>query len=250
MRGIIKTYLPEKQYGFIKGDDKRDYFFHNSSFKNKKQISKICENLYIEFEQKATSKGYAAVQIELIEQDINIGYEIPNTVYTSKKSQIKGWEVVDYSNWMVYGSSRHSPDDAKEDMIDGAELIGANALLDMQYYKTTGSERGRGQGTHYYTIHNFKGRAVNIAKKSPAGEYELEELKMINSNAEELKSELSKQSSSAQIKRLSFWLIILTLIGGLWMIQEDNATLGTIVLLILAYSFSHATDYDSWLKEV
>jgi len=80
---------------------------------------------------------------------------------------------------MVYGSSRHSPDEAKEDMIDGAESIGANTLLDTQYYKTTGSERGTGQGTHYYTIHNFKGRAANIARKSPNGEYKLDELKTI-----------------------------------------------------------------------
>lgn len=250
MRGIIKTYLPEKQYGFIKGDDKKDYFFHHSSFKNKKQLSKLCEDLYVEFEQKATPKGYSAVQIELVEQNINIGYEIPNTVYTSKNSYIKGWEVIDSSNWIIHGSSRHSPDNAKEDMIDGAESIGANTLLDTQYYKTTGSERGTGQGTHYYTIHNFKGRAANIARKSPNGEYELDGLKMINSYAKELKLELSKKSSSAQMKRLFFWLIIFISIGALWIFQKDNAIIGTIILLIVAYSFSHATDYDSLLQEV
>jgi len=250
LRGTIKTYLPEKQYGFIKGDDKKDYFFHHSSLANKKQINKLCEGLYLEFKQKATPKGYSAVEIELLEQDINIGYEIPKTVYTSKNSHIKGWEVIDYSNWLVHGSSRHSPDDAKEDMIDNAYLIGANTLLNMQYYKTTGSERGRGQGTHYYTIHNFKGRAANIAKKSPNAEYTLDELKMINNDAKELKSELSQKSSSAQMKRLFFWFIIFTVIGGLWLFQEDNAILGTIILLVLAYGFSHATDYDSWLEEV
>ena len=28
MKGTITTYLPEKLYGFIKGDDGKDYFFH------------------------------------------------------------------------------------------------------------------------------------------------------------------------------------------------------------------------------
>ena len=27
MQGEIKTYLPDKHYGFIKGDDSKDYFF-------------------------------------------------------------------------------------------------------------------------------------------------------------------------------------------------------------------------------
>jgi cold shock CspA family protein len=43
MKGTIKTYLPEKQYGFIKGDDGKDYFFHESEFRVKSNIGKLCE---------------------------------------------------------------------------------------------------------------------------------------------------------------------------------------------------------------
>ncbi|MDY0238887.1 MAG: cold shock domain-containing protein [Campylobacterales bacterium] len=250
MRGIVKTYLSEKQYGFIKGDDGKDYFFHHSSFKNKNDIDKLCEGLYLHFEQKATPKGYSAIQIELVEQNITIGYEIPDTIYTSKNSDIKGWEVIEASNWIVHGSSRNSPDSAKEDMIHGARLIGANALFNMQYYKTTGSEPGTGRGTHYYTIHNFRGRAANIARKSPNGQYNLDDLRQINSNAKTLKTSLVEKTTSAKNKRMLFWLIVFLLISILWIVKKDFAIIGTIGLVILAFFLSHATDYDSWLEEI
>lgn len=67
MRGIVKTYLPEKQYGFIKGDDGKDYFFHYSSFVNKNDVDKVYEDLYLDFEQKATPRGYSAVKIKLLD---------------------------------------------------------------------------------------------------------------------------------------------------------------------------------------
>jgi cold shock CspA family protein len=63
--GVIKTYLPEKKYGFIKGDDGKDYFFHQNAFKDKKQIAMISEEAYVSFDQKATPKGYRAVDITL-----------------------------------------------------------------------------------------------------------------------------------------------------------------------------------------
>lgn len=250
MRGIVKTYLSEKQYGFIRGDDGKDYFFHYSAFTNNNDLNRLCEGLYLQFEQKATPKGYSAVQIEIIEQNITMGYEVPNTVYTSKNADIKGWEVIEYSNWIVHGSSRNSPDSAKEDLIHGAKLISANTLLNIQYYKTTGSEPGTGKGTHYYTIHNFRGRAVNIAKKSSSGQYKLDDLQKINSNAKALKMHLSDKTSSAKKKRMLFWLVVFLLIGVLWIFKKDFATIGTVGLIILAFFLSHATDYDSWLEQI
>ena len=250
MRGIVKTYLSEKQYGFIKGDDGKDYFFHHSSLKNKNDIVKLCEGLFLHFEQKATPKGYSAIQIEPVEQNITISYEIPDTVYTSKNNDIKGWEVIESSSWIVHGSSRNSPDSAKENMIYRTKFIGANALLNMQYYKTTGSEPGTGKGTHYYTIHNFRGSAANIARKSPNGQYKLDDLRQINSNAKALKISLVNKTTSAKNKRMLFWLIVFLLIGILWIVKKDFAIIGTIGLIILAFFLSHATNYDSWLKEI
>lgn len=32
MQGIIKFYQPEKGWGFITGEDRKDYFFHRKNF--------------------------------------------------------------------------------------------------------------------------------------------------------------------------------------------------------------------------
>lgn len=209
MKGFIKTYLSEKEYGFIKGDDKKDYFFHNSSLKDKNRKDKLCEGLYLEFDQKATPKGYTAINISIVDENIRFKYEIPENIYTSKDSIINDWEFIERSNWVVTGYSRNSPDDAKYDMMQKAKKLGANALINMQYFKTTGSEAGTGMGIHYYTIHNFRGQMVNIAKKSTYGKFEIKDFKNINDEASKLKIKLLEKTKSSENFKAIFWGIII-----------------------------------------
>lgn len=248
MTGTIKTYLNEKNYGFIKGDDSKDYFFHKSSI-NEHDLNKICEGALVTFDQKATPKGYNAVKIS-INSSSNIKYTIPNNIYTSKENKIKGWDVVDVADWIVHGSSRNSPDEAKQDMINGVNLLGDNTVLNMQYYKTTGSEPGTGKGTHYYTIHNFRGQPANIGKKNLTAHLSYSDLVGINNTARKLKNELIRKTSEAKNKRLIFWVILLTIIGLSWIIKKDIAMFVSIGLIVLGFFLSHATDYDSWLEEL
>jgi len=60
MQGVVKTFLPEKKYGFIRGDDGKDYFFHTKSFVSAKDVKNICEASRVKFDQAATPKGYQA----------------------------------------------------------------------------------------------------------------------------------------------------------------------------------------------
>jgi hypothetical protein len=57
MKGIINTWLPEKGYGFIKGDDGKDYYFNIKYLQEKSHISALAEALPIAFDQQATPKG-------------------------------------------------------------------------------------------------------------------------------------------------------------------------------------------------
>ena len=248
MTGIIKTYLNDKNYGFIKGDDGKDYFFHKNSI-NKYDINKICDGALVTFEQKASPKGYNAINI-LINSSDNINYKIPDTIYTSKNSSIKGWETVYLSQWKVYGNSRNSPEDAKNNMINHAKAIGANCILNVEYYKTTGSEPGTGSGTHYYTIHNFKGRLANIGKKSLSGQYSLDDLSQIDQNAKILKEKLILKTNQAKQKRLLFWIVIFFIIGLSWIKNKDMAIIITMGLIFIGFILSHTTDYDSWLEKI
>jgi hypothetical protein len=36
---LLTSYLSDKNYGFIKGEDGKDYFFHDSSLKDKKDVT-------------------------------------------------------------------------------------------------------------------------------------------------------------------------------------------------------------------
>ena len=97
MTGIVKTCLHDKQYGFIHGSDGKDYYFHYSNLTNKEDIIRICENIPVSFNQKATPKGYTAVDIS-VDRNIKTSYIIPDSIYTSKDPAIKGWDMIELSN--------------------------------------------------------------------------------------------------------------------------------------------------------
>jgi cold shock CspA family protein/uncharacterized protein YbjQ (UPF0145 family) len=186
--------LPEKRYGFIKGDDGKDYFFHQDEFRNKEHFPNICEEAAVDFDQQATPKGYKARNCALVDPSEVFTYVTPGEFMTSKFSDVRGWEVVERSEWTVHGASRDSPDAARKDLINRAEQIGANALVDVEYYKTTGSEPGEGRGTCHFTIHRFRGRAVMLAKRNSRGRYQIDDLKGINERGGSAESSVSKEN--------------------------------------------------------
>lgn len=244
MKGTIKTYLPEKKYGFIKGDDGKDYFFHENEFRDKSHMGKLCEEAFVNFEQQATPKGYKAINCSLINPSDVLTFVTPDEFIASRSNDIRGWDVIEHGNWIVHGTSRDSPDSAKKDVIDSATRIGANALINLEYYKTTGSEAGTGKGTYHYTIHNFRGRAVTLAKRNSKGNYRVEELSGLNQRAEALKKKLVEQTKASKKKRNIVWLIMAVL---------SFFALGTepgfiIVLLIVGFILGRSTDYDYWLE--
>ncbi len=171
---------------------------------------------------------------------------MPNEFITSRSSSIRGWDNYEYGNWIIHGSSRDSPDAARVKVISGAEYIGANALINLEYYKTTGSEAGTGSGTYYYTIHNFCGRAVTIAKRNLKGKLRVDDLSGLNQRAEALKKNLVDKTKMSKRKRNIIWLIVLilsffALVTEPWFI---------VALLIIGYFFGRSTDYDSWLEKI
>lgn len=188
MQGTIKTYLPEKRYGFIKGNDGKDYFFHENNFIDKSHIRSLAEDVLIEFEQVATPKGYQAKQCKVLSTIEEMKYIQPDTFITTKQSYIKGWEIIEAGEWVVLSSSADSPDAAKDIVIQKAKRIGANALVDLRYNKSTGSE-----GNYEFSIHHFQGRITVIGKKSAKGTQVREELLGINKQAELLYGKIQEK---------------------------------------------------------
>ncbi len=239
MKGTIKTYLPEKNYGFIRGDDGKDYFFHESEFLDKSHIGKLCEEAFVNFDQQATPKGYKAKKCSLINPSEVLTYVTPGEFIAAKSSGVRGWDVIEHGNWIVHGVSSDSPDAAKRDVIDRATRIGANALIDLEYYKTTGSS-----GNYNYSIHNFRGRAVTLAKKNSKGVYRADELSGLNQRAEALKKKLVKQTKASKRKRNNVWLLMVILSVFSLGIAPDFI----IVFIIVGFIFGRSADYGHWLE--
>jgi len=249
MTGTIKSYLEDKQFGFIKGDDNKDYFFHRSSVNNK---DSIVDGAVVSFETKATPKGYSAVKVK-IEKLSEMKYIVPDDIYTSKDRKVKGWETVEESLWTIHSSTKDSPDMARQEIIRRAASIGANAVVNLQYNKTTGSTvSDSGKGTYYYSIHNFSAIPVNIGKKSGAGKYTKGDLTRINRLAEKKKAELVVETDSSKKAVSTFYIIalLIAIIGGTIGGTMGNTTVVglSVAILIGGLLFVRSEDYDWWLE--
>lgn len=253
IKGQVSSFLPEGGYGFIKGEDRRDYYFSLRAIRDKSHIDRIAEGAVVEFEQKATPKGYRAENISIHDSRI-IRYDIPDEVLISKSVDIKGWDVIERGEWVVFGNSRNSPDDAKRNLIHAATLVGANALVESEYFKTTGSERGTGDGTYHYTIHNFKARLATVAKKNMNGSKLQEELTGLNQQAAQLKQKFKEENQRIERgSRLFSWMIWsggVALIIHLWMSGEKGGVLLGIgvAAAVLGSFFYETSNQGDWLQ--
>lgn len=64
MQGKIKFYNEDKGFGYLIGDDKKDYFFHISNINNKPE--KIDKNDFVSFDPSRNDKGLEAKDITIL----------------------------------------------------------------------------------------------------------------------------------------------------------------------------------------
>ena len=253
MKGIINTWLPEKGYGFIKGDDGKDYYFNIRDLQEKSHISALAEALPIAFDQQATPKGYRARKSRLLALAAEIRYITPEHFMISRNDHIKGWEIMESGAWIVFASSASSPDDAREATIAFAQKTGANALLRLKYAQSTGSEPSEnGKGTHYYTIHHFSGVIATLAKRHGQGKLTQEDLSGLNARAASLYEEW--QDEHASRGRWSWIGVLLMLVMGYLSFVSFGSgywPIGIICALVALIGLGFIHDYRdhiSWIK--
>lgn len=62
MNGTVKHFYPEKGYGFIKGEDGKEYFFHRSACKNV-DAATLKDGDEVTFEDAEGAKGPRAEDV-------------------------------------------------------------------------------------------------------------------------------------------------------------------------------------------
>lgn len=243
MKGTIKTYIHQKRYGFILGEDEQEYFFHTTALADRSQLSALCDAAEVEFEPVDSEKGPQAQNLKLLNTEQGNRYVVPGEVYVSKGKFVKGWQVVDWGEWEVIGSSAVSSEEAKDQAKSRAASLGANALLELAYFKSTDA-----QGNE---LHNFRGRIANIGKKHAEGEVEREALMGINQNAELVKQQQDAETHSRKLRRQVVWALglIATVIAAAmqyWLLAGGIAVTAGIVGWLLG----QGKTAESWLNKL
>jgi len=67
MKGIVKWFDDNRGYGFITGDDGKDYFCHHSEIKEK-GFKTLIEGQPVEFEESKNEKGLVAKNVRKINE--------------------------------------------------------------------------------------------------------------------------------------------------------------------------------------
>jgi cold shock CspA family protein len=256
VQGELKTFLPEKGYGFIKGDDNKDYFLHVKDLTDPGDKDRLAEGVILEFDQKATPKGYQATQCQLLNSEDIDTYVEPDRTLAIKDDEVKGWEIIELSHWLVIGSSDDSPDAAWTLAKRYAREIGGNAIINAQYYKTTGSKATShsafkshyGGGTHNFTIHNVSGTVVSLGKKHAKGNLKIDQLTGINEKAERIRNELDKKAKrSTRKNQLLLFASLLILFGGLMIGLGPAPGIVSLAAWFLIAIFTRSSDNQEWL---
>lgn len=249
MDGTVSSFLPAKGYGFVRGDDGRDYFLHQADLDQADDTP--IEGQRITFEETATPKGYRARRVKALDAVGPVLYLMPDTVVQTRESEIRGWETLQVSLWRVHGSSRESPDDAKALMLERVASLGATGAVLVRYYKTTGSEAGTGRGTHHYTIHNFSAHPVIVGRASTQGTRTKDQLPRLDLLVTEVKAGLVARTRAARNAGFSVAAVIMGLAAVPAMAFRDGGALialgaGAVVAMI---GFSvMSKDHDGWLQ--
>ncbi len=66
MRGIVKSFDAGKGYGFVKGEDRKEYIVHFMAVKG--DVQALREGVEVEFKPVNTSQGPQAAEVSAIEK--------------------------------------------------------------------------------------------------------------------------------------------------------------------------------------
>ncbi len=251
MHGTIKTFIPERQFGFIKGNDGKDYRFTLNAFLVHQHRTQLYDGALVVFEPTATPKGYQAIDCLLMDPDEVNTYIVPDEFQVSKTGTIRDWEIIELGDWVLHASSDSSLDHAKNILIERAQSIHSNALVNLEYVRGTGSS-----GNYRYSIHFFQARPAVVAKKNPQGTNRKQDLYVLNQSAANMKEHLTERTNHSRDRRHLLSILVIGLVAVFILIMKfmgpwntPLAVILSVATVILLLVINDVTDHGAWLEK-
>ncbi|ALN18473.1 cold shock domain-containing protein [Ectopseudomonas mendocina] len=155
--GVVRSFMTEKGFGFINGDDGRSYFVHIKNVEG----GELVDGQTVVFEGRPGPKGYKALRVIPGAPPPPQGqaYESPNRFIWTKDSAARGFETIFTlgSGW----AESNNPNEARALLERASADRGGNAVLNVQLEKYSRSD---GCSNYYYTMHRFTGDYANVQK--------------------------------------------------------------------------------------
>ncbi|AOE87969.1 cold-shock protein [Pseudomonas sp. TCU-HL1] len=155
--GVVRSFMPEKGFGFIQGEDGRSYFVHIKSVEG----GELFDGQAVAFEGQPGPKGYRALRVTPGERPPPAGYayESPNRFVWTRDSAARGFETIFTlgSGW----AESNNPNEARALLENASADRGGNAVLNVRLEKYS---RNDGCSNYYYTMHRFTGDYANVQK--------------------------------------------------------------------------------------
>lgn len=155
--GFVRSFMPEKGFGFIRGNDGRDYFVHRKNVVG----GELVDGQQVEFEGMPGPKGYKAVRVIPGDLPLEPGqaYESPKRFIWTQDAEPRGFQVIFTlgSGW----SESNNPHVARAGLERICQERGGNAVLNVRLEK---SSRQQGCSNYYCTMHRYTGDFVNVQR--------------------------------------------------------------------------------------
>lgn len=130
LKGKVVSYLTIKKYGFIKGDDGADYFFHFKNLLDKDTEQKLVKNAVVSFDPTPSPKGLVAKKVAV--QNVFFKKELVDFFTTQNTKPAHGTvEISGFIRTPFYNDLS----DAKQHMKRLAVELGCSAVLNQQIEK-------------------------------------------------------------------------------------------------------------------
>ncbi|QYK02030.1 cold-shock protein [Shewanella psychrotolerans] len=157
MKGKVVSYLANKKYGFVTGEDGESYFLHVSGLLDRNDEVKLVKDVVIEFDPTPTPKGLAAKKVSIptvyfkkqVVDFFTSKSKLPKHGNVEKRQAINTRFIKDF-------------EEAREHIETLAREAGCNAILNLGFEKETFRS-----GNYKYTVHAFKGDFALVTDSIP-----------------------------------------------------------------------------------